>query len=48
MINNTNLNLVVLDMLRYIIVSVTFPLWLLYKFSIFKLILEKKDVYFKK
>ena len=48
MINNTNFKLVMLDMLRYIIVSITFPLWLLYKFSIFKLILEKKDVYFKK
>ena len=44
MIETSNINVVFLDILKYSIISATFPIWLLYKFLKFKLISKKKDV----
>jgi hypothetical protein len=43
-IKTSNINVVILDSLKFLIISATFPIWLLYKFLKFKLISKKKDV----
>jgi len=43
-IETTTIKEVILDAFKYIIISVTFPVWLIYKFLLFKLIFVKKDV----
>ena len=43
-IESSTIKEAVLDTLKYIIISVTFPVWLIYKFLLFKLIFVKKDV----
>lgn len=43
-IKTSNINVVILDSLKFLIISTTFPIWLLYKFLKFKLIFKKKDV----
>ncbi|MBD1166999.1 hypothetical protein IDG99_00820 [Pelagibacterales bacterium SAG-MED09] len=44
MIETTNIKVAIFDILKYSIISVTFPIWLIYKFFIFKLILKKQNV----
>ena len=43
-IETTTIKEAILDVFKYIIISVTFPVWLIYKFLLFKLIFVKKDV----
>tara|TARA_B100001093_G_C26803489_1_gene1004462 strand:- start:187 stop:612 length:426 start_codon:yes stop_codon:yes gene_type:complete len=43
-IETSNIKEAILDFLKYTIILVTFPVWLLYKFLLFKLILIKKNV----
>ena len=43
-IETTTIKEALLDVFKYIIISVTFPVWLIYKFLLFKLIFVKKDV----
>ena len=42
-IETSNKKEVILDFFKYIIISVTFPIWLMYKFLLFKLNLIKKN-----
>ena len=42
-IGTSNKKEVILDFFKYIIISVTFPIWLMYKFLLFKLNLIKKN-----
>ena len=48
MIETTNFKVTILDILKYTIILVTFPVWLLYKFLVFKLTFIKKNVSLKK
>lgn len=43
-IETSNIKEAILDFLKYTIILVTFPVWLLYKFLLFKLIFIKKNV----
>ncbi len=44
MINSANMKIIILDLFKFIIILLTFPIWLLYKFFIFKLNLVSKNV----
>ena len=44
MIETSTIKEAIFDTLKYLIISVTFPIWLIYKFLLFKLILIKKNV----
>ena len=44
MIDSTNMKIIILDLFKFIIILLTFPIWLLYKFFIFKLNLVSKNV----
>ena len=44
MIETSTIKEAIFDTLKYLIISVTFPVWLIYKFLLFKLILIKKNV----
>ena len=48
MIETINFKVTILDILKYTIILVTFPVWLLYKFLVFKLTFIKKNVSLKK
>ncbi len=43
MINTSNLKIIILDILKFVIILLTFPIWLLYKFLIFKLNFVSKN-----
>ena len=43
MINSSNIKVIILDTLKFAIILLTFPVWLLYKFLIFKLNLVSKN-----
>ncbi len=43
MIDSSNIKVIILDILRFSIILPTFPIWLLYKFLIFKLNLVSKN-----
>jgi hypothetical protein len=43
MIDSSNIKVIILDILRFAIILPTFPIWLLYKFLIFKLNLVSKN-----
>ena len=44
MINSANIKIIILDIFKFIIVLLTFPIWLVYKFFIIKLNLVSKNV----
>ena len=44
MIDSANIKIIILDLFKFIIILLTFPIWLLYKFFIFKLNLVSKNV----
>ena len=44
MIETSTIKEAIFDTLKYLIISVTFPTWLIYKFLLFNLILIKKNV----
>ena len=44
MIETSTIKQAIFDTLKYLIISVTFPVWLIYKFLLFKLIFIKKNV----
>ena len=44
MIDSANFKIIILDVLKFIIILLTFPIWLLYKFLIFKLNVVSKNV----
>ena len=44
MIETSTIKEAIFDTLKYLIISVTFPTWLIYKFLLFKLILIKKNL----
>ena len=44
MIDSANIKIIILDVFKFIIIMFTFPIWLLYKFLIFKLNLVNKNV----
>ena len=44
MINSANIKIIILDIFKFVIILLTFPFWLLYKFFIIKLNLVSKNV----
>lgn len=44
MIDSAKMKIIILDLFKFIIILLTFPIWLLYKFFIFKLNLVSKNV----
>ena len=44
MIDSANIKVIILDIFKFIVILLTFPIWLLYKFFIFKLNLVSKNV----